>query len=423
MESLPPPSSPPTSLPTPRSSLPENPVSLFQQQPLPLPSPPPRRRPRRKPVAAAEVAEARSFMASAQPARRGKIGASSTASRRSRVKIPKPEEEIVGEGATDVTHGNDEDDDVGRAKKRKRGKEKVASVETSTSVLLVPNSSRSHLDADISHDDPFVGEKGSFERFVELIMWKDVAKSTLWFGSGSAFFLSSFCSTDSRFSALSASSHIGLLVASIAFVKNTISQRQKCTTRAYFQLTEDDILCVARVVLPAVNTFLTKAQDIFSGDPSWTLKASLNFCLPFGFSKHSTGVDQIVPVLLLGANYGHLITFWRLLATGFFATFTLPKLYCLNTPQIHRTAENAAHWVLEAWNSCRRKKFIAASAATILWNFFSAKTRFFAAFIFIVMLRYRQQVKQEESGNEGKELEQPQGMVVAGETPPMMQLD
>lgn len=40
------------------------------------------------------------------------------------------------------------------------------------------------------------------------------------------------------------------------------------------------------------------------------------------------------------------------------------------------------------------------------------------------MLRYRgQQVRQEESGNEGKELEQQQGMVLAGETPPMMQLD
>ncbi|XP_074580363.1 reticulon-like protein B17 [Curcuma longa] len=403
MEFLPPPSSPPASPPTPRSSLPENPVSQFQQA-LPLPSPPPRRRSRRKPVAAAEVAEARSFMASAQPARRGNRGASSTASRRSRVKIRKPEEEIVGEGTTDVTRGNDVDDDVGRAKKRKRGKEKVASAETSISVPLVPNSSRSQLDADISHDDPFVGENGSFERFVELIMWKNFAKSTLCFGAGSAFFLSSCFSKDSRFSTLSASSHIGLLVASIAFVKNSISQRQKCTSRAYFQLTEDDILCVARVVLPAINTSLTKAQDIFSGDPSWTLK--------------------ILPVLLLGANYGHLITFWRLLATGFFATFTLPKLYCLYTQQIHQTAENAAHWVLEAWNSCRRKKFIAASAATILWNLFSAKTRFFAAFIFIVMLRYRhQQVRQEECGNEGKELEQPEGMVVAGETPPMMQLD
>lgn len=82
-------------------------------------------------------------MASAQRARRGKRGASSTASRSSRGKIHKPEEEIVGEGTTGVTRGNDEEDDVGRAKKRKRGKEKVASAETSISAPFVPNSSRS----------------------------------------------------------------------------------------------------------------------------------------------------------------------------------------------------------------------------------------------------------------------------------------
>lgn len=80
-------------------------------------------------------------------------------------------------------------------------------------------------------------------------------------------------------------------------------RRQKCTSRAYFQLTEDDILCVARVVLPVVNTSLTKAQDIFSGDPSWTLKASLNFCLPclvYYFHKQHMW-------LLIDSTYAYLI--------------------------------------------------------------------------------------------------------------------
>lgn len=40
------------------------------------------------------------------------------------------------------------------------------------------------------------------------------------------------------------------------------------------QLTEDDILHAARIVLPVVNEALTNIQDVFSGDASITLKAN-----------------------------------------------------------------------------------------------------------------------------------------------------
>lgn len=40
---------------------------------------------------------------------------------------------------------------------------------------------------------------GICDRLYELIMWKDVAKSTLWFGLGSIFFLSTSFSKDFNF--------------------------------------------------------------------------------------------------------------------------------------------------------------------------------------------------------------------------------
>ncbi|ONK66373.1 uncharacterized protein A4U43_C06F7090 [Asparagus officinalis] len=45
-----------------------------------------------------------------------------------------------------------------------------------------------------------IEEDNAWEKIMELLLWKNVAKSTLWFGSGSIFFLSSCFSKDSNFS-------------------------------------------------------------------------------------------------------------------------------------------------------------------------------------------------------------------------------
>ncbi|XP_020270651.1 WAT1-related protein At1g09380-like [Asparagus officinalis] len=44
-----------------------------------------------------------------------------------------------------------------------------------------------------------IEEDNAWEKIMELLLWKNVAKSTLWFGSGSIFFLSSCFSKDSNF--------------------------------------------------------------------------------------------------------------------------------------------------------------------------------------------------------------------------------
>jgi uncharacterized membrane protein YdjX (TVP38/TMEM64 family) len=106
------------------------------------------------------------------------------------------------------------------------------------------------------------------------------------------------------------------MVLGLAFFKDSIPQRQQVERGRSFRLTEDDVLRAARAVLPVANSMISTAQVIFSGEPSMTLK--------------------VLPALLFGAKYGSLVTVWRLLATGFFTSFTLPKLYSCYSSQIHK---------------------------------------------------------------------------------------
>ncbi|KAF7070656.1 hypothetical protein CFC21_076139 [Triticum aestivum] len=214
------------------------------------------------------------------------------------------------------------------------------------------------------------GWESLWERVVELVMWKDVAKSALWFGLGSMFFLSCSFSREITFSPISVFCQLGVMILGLAFFKDSVPQRQPVRERN-FQLTEKDVLRAAGAVLPIANSIISTAQVIFSGNPSMTLK--------------------VLPVLLFGAKYGSLVTVWRLLATGFFTSFTLPKLYICYSTQIHMIAENLIDRALEAWKSCPRKKFVAGTAVIVCWNLFSVKTRFVAAFISVVILRYNHQ--------------------------------
>ncbi|KVH95843.1 Reticulon [Cynara cardunculus var. scolymus] len=130
----------------------------------------------------------------------------------------------------------------------------------------------------------------------DLIMWNDVAKSSLWFGFGSLCFLSSCFATGISFSMLSLISQLGLVCLGVSFFSNTIAQRNGIESKRELKLKEEDVLRAARVVLPAANFAISKARDLFSGEPSMTLK--------------------VAPLLLLGSEYGHIVTFKRLFALG-----------------------------------------------------------------------------------------------------------
>ncbi|KAL8136727.1 hypothetical protein V2J09_002728 [Rumex salicifolius] len=207
----------------------------------------------------------------------------------------------------------------------------------------------------------------------DLIMWRDAAKSSFWFGSGCLFFLSSSFTRGLSYSLFSGVSQLGLLYLGVSFLSSTLNQRNNTKKVGEFKLKEEDILRAARVVLPAINLFLTKAGVLFSGEPSMTLKVAI--------------------FLLFGAEYGHLLTLWRLCVIAFFASFSVPKLYSSYAAQINTIVENGKSRVLKAWESFSRKKLVITLAATTFWNLSSVKSRIFAAFLSLVILRYVRQKK------------------------------
>ncbi|KAJ3692308.1 hypothetical protein LUZ60_012658 [Juncus effusus] len=244
---------------------------------------------------------------------------------------------------------------------------------------VAPSKSETHFqDAFISNEETICGS-GFFDLIYELIMWKNVAKSTLWFGFGSMFFFSTSFSRDFNFSIISSICHLSVLILGLAFIRDSIPQRQQVKSSAKLQLTEEDLLRVSKNLLPFFNAAISKAQMVFCGDPSTTLK--------------------VLPILLFGAKYGHLITVWRLIAAGFFISFTVPKLFSRYSQQINRGVESIKDRAIDSWKNCPRKKFVAASALTMFWNLFSIKTRIIAGFVSLVIFRYQSQQKNGEEAN------------------------
>ncbi|XP_047162354.1 reticulon-like protein B18 isoform X2 [Vigna umbellata] len=216
---------------------------------------------------------------------------------------------------------------------------------------------------------------GDFDRVgqmvSDLIMWKDASKSTFWFGFGSLCLLSSCFTQGLNFSIFSALSQFGILFLGVSFFSNSISQGNMVEEKREVKLKEDDILPLAKLTLPALNFAISKMRALFSGEPSMTLK--------------------VIPFLLLGAEYGHLITIRRLCAIGFFISFSVPKLYSCYSAQINKRAECLKLWLLDAWSACTHKKKVLASVIMAFWNLSSIKTRIFTIFILLVLFRYLRQ--------------------------------
>ncbi|XP_047051661.1 reticulon-like protein B17 [Lolium rigidum] len=262
-----------------------------------------------------------------------------------------------------------EEEAVGKARARKSAAAKgVAKEKKGSGLALVPCPTASRTRGKPSSNAEQSDWEGLWERVIELVMWKNVGRSAFWFGSGSMIFCSSSFSTDIEFSPIKILCNFGVVTLGLAFFKDSITQRQNTEPVRKFQLTEEDVLRVAQAVLPIANSLVSMARVIFSGDPSMTLK--------------------VLPILLFGAKYGHLLTLWRLLAIGFFGSFTLPRLYSCYSSHIREKVEGLNARILNAWKSCPRKKLVAAAAAITFWNVVSVKTRVMAAFISVATLRY-----------------------------------
>lgn len=58
----------------------------------------------------------------------------------------------------------------------------------------------------------------------------------------------------------------------MSFNCNSAHRNVDNETRSEFKLTEEDILKVGRLILPAANLLVAKTRRVFSGEPSMTLK-------------------------------------------------------------------------------------------------------------------------------------------------------
>ncbi|CAH8318180.1 unnamed protein product [Eruca vesicaria subsp. sativa] len=233
--------------------------------------------------------------------------------------------------------------------------------------------------------------QGDLERIREnindLIMWRDVAKSTLWFGFGCLCFLSSCFARGFSFSVFSVVSHVGLLFLGVSFLSHTLRPRvTEEAAKREVKVSEEDVLRVAKRMLPITNLAISKTRELFSGEPAMTLR--------------------VAPFVLIGAEYGYLITLWRLCALGFFLSFTVPKLYSCYANQINQKVENAQKRLVEAWGICTHKKFVAGSMITAFWNLTSLKIRFFTVFIIVVVIRYKWQNVQLDSEEDEEKLQE-----------------
>ncbi|XP_042500844.1 reticulon-like protein B17 isoform X2 [Macadamia integrifolia] len=277
-------------------------------------------------------------------------------------------------------------DEVGKPRKRKQSNRS-----RKENLSLVPSVPSSSLVLSGRSDE----DQSSLDRIgllvSDLIMWKDVARSSLWFGFGSLCFLSSCFTRGLSFSLFSVVSQLGLLFLGLSFFCNSLSQRNEEPKKQDFKLKEDDILRAARLILPAANLAIAKTREIFSGEPSMTLK--------------------VAPLLLCGAEYGHFLTIRKLIAIGFFGSFTAPKFYSCYSQQINKKVEYLRYCVWDAWGACSHKKIVAASAATVFWNLSSVKTRVFA----VILRYYRQHLQAEAEEEMDEQSEQHQALVVAEE--------
>ncbi|KAI4331085.1 hypothetical protein MLD38_029308 [Melastoma candidum] len=311
-----------------------------------------------------------------------------------------PRRERRSRRALDLVEGREDkgDEDLGKVRRRKRTGLHRKDKENRLSIVPLVNTSASLSPRVLDVVDD--GENGNLDRIgqaiSDLVMWRDTAKSTLWFGLGCACFLSSCFAKGINFSIFSAMCRIGLLFLGFAFFSNSLSQRSGSERKCRFKLKEEDIVKIARLVLPAANLGISKMKELFSGEPSMTLK--------------------VAPFLLMGAEYGQLITLRRLCAIGFITSFTVPKLYSCYMTSINQKAEFLKQSFNEKWNRCTHKKIVATSAIMAFWNLTSMKTRILTAFISIVIVRYyRQQSLASCKAVEAEEEEKTKALVISND--------
>lgn len=216
---------------------------------------------------------------------------------------------------------------------------------------------------------------------VDIFTWTNVPRSALSFGVGCSCILWNSLVQDTRYSAINVSAHLGLLCLAAAFFKSTfVNGSTSSSSSSIPTITEADALKLIRLFLPTINALLRKSAELFSGEPTVTLKVAV--------------------VLWLLAQAGYRMGLWTLARFAYFALFIAPKCYLSYREQIHEQGGAAAgkflHLFWTIWDSCGHKKAILFAALALAWNLSSLSTLMFGGFICLVTLRARQQLQRDE---------------------------
>ncbi|XP_016458752.1 uncharacterized protein LOC107782384 isoform X3 [Nicotiana tabacum] len=203
-------------------------------------------------------------------------------------------------------------------------------------------------------------QNGKLQSFVDLVMWRNVSKSTLIFGIGTFAIISSSYTQDLNISFIAVLSYLGLVYLAAIFLFRSLIHRRAndIGESSEYVVGEEEAVWALKLILPFINEFLLKIRALFSGDPATTMKMAV--------------------LLFLLARYGSSITIWKLSKLGFFGVMVIPKICSSYSTQLTSYGTFLTRYVRDAWESCSHKKAVGFAIFTLVWNFSSIIARIWA---------------------------------------------
>ncbi|KAL2502484.1 Reticulon-like protein B21 [Forsythia ovata] len=208
------------------------------------------------------------------------------------------------------------------------------------------------------------------QSFVDLVMWRDVSKSSFIFGIGTFVIISSSYTKDLNISFISVVSYLGLVYLAAIFLFRSLISRGEIDTSEDYVVGEEEAIWLLKLILPYINEFLLKIRALFSGDPATTMKLAV--------------------LLFVLARCGSSITIWKMAKLGFFGVFIVPKVCSSYSTQL---TAYGIFWIRrfrDAWESCSHKKAVGFAIFTLVWNLSSMVARIWAVFVLFVAFKYYQ---------------------------------
>uniref|UniRef100_A0A0E0LTA1 Reticulon-like protein n=1 Tax=Oryza punctata TaxID=4537 RepID=A0A0E0LTA1_ORYPU len=238
---------------------------------------------------------------------------------------------------------------------------------------------------------------------VDLVMWRDVSKSTLVFGLGTFLLISSSYAKDLNYNTITAASYLGLVYLGVRFLSKSILNRGESVdcddaerSGERYLVGEEEAIWLLRLVLPYINEVLLNLRSLFSGEPATTMKLAL--------------------LLFAMARCGNFVTLWTLAKLVFFGVFIIPKVCSSYSTQLARYGLRLLDLVTlvtdftgpprhlgmcmgrfwlerfrDGWESCSHKKAVVATVFTLVWNVSSTVARVWAVFMLVVAMKCYQQ--------------------------------